>query len=170
MYEAMGSIGSLIGGISVALTVVYLAVQVRVSGQATKANAAQGVMQAMSECFRAASESPQLCEVISIAYKDASDLKTAELTQFFFWCTSYFRLVELAYYHHKTKNIPDSFWDGQVRSLIGLKAIPAITRFWTLRKAIFSSEFQEFMEKLEPSNGTKFGDELRETFNEPSDA
>jgi len=91
MFEAIGNIGSFIGGIGVALSVVYLAVQIRISSQTAKASAAQIVMQSMSEYFRSVSENAQLAKVITIAYKNIDSLEESEITQFFFWSLSYWR-------------------------------------------------------------------------------
>jgi hypothetical protein len=164
MLQTLANLGSFIGGIAVAATLAYLAVQVRQNSRAAQTNAAQTVMLSMSEYFRSVSESSELSRVITSAYADPNSLTDPETSQFFFWAFSYFRLIELAHYHHERGHIPDTFWNGQKAHLCGLLQVPAIARFWALRKGVFSKEFGSFIDALDLSTSAPVGARIIEGF------
>ena len=170
MLDALGNIGSFIGGIGVALTVAYLAVQVRLSGKAAKAAAAQAVMQSMSEYLRSVAESPQLAGVIRKAYANLEALEDSEATQFMFWTFAYFRLIELAHHHYRLGGIPDSFWKGQVRHLSALMTTPAVARFWAMRQHFFSDDFRKLIDGFDPAACATAGKEFMKMYQSESDA
>ena len=89
-------------------------------------------MLSMSEYFRSVSESPQVAQLVTTAYKNLDELSDSEVMQFFCWAFAYFRLVELAHHHFQQGHIKNSFWKGQTEQLAGFMTMPAITRFWEL--------------------------------------
>lgn len=164
MLQTLANLGSFIGGIAVAATLAYLAIQIRQNSRAAEIAAAQTVMLSMSEYFRSVSETPELSRVITSAYTDPASLTDSETTQFFFWAFSYFRLVELAHYHHSRGYIPESFWTGQSAHLASLLQVPAIERFWALRKEVFSEEFRGFVDAIDKSKQEAVGLPIIERF------
>ena len=170
MLDTLGNVGSFIGGIGVALTVAYLAVQVRLSGKAAKAAAAQAVMQSLSEYLRSVAESPQLAAVIGKSYANHEALNDSEATQIMFWTFAYFRLIELAHHHYRLGGIPDSFWKGQARHLSALMTTPTVLRFWAMRQGFFSDEFRELIDGFDPAGSATAGEEFMKMYQKESDA
>jgi hypothetical protein len=165
VLQSPGDIGSFVGGLAVAMTLAFLAVQFRQNQRAAQVTAAETVMLSMSEYFRSLSESPQLAHVISVVYRNFETLEDEEVTQCFCRAFAYFRLVELAHHHVRQGHIGLSFWKCQTEQLAGLMTIPAVARFCRLRREIFSSDLQVSVDGLEASRSIPAGLALIRCFN-----
>ena len=65
------------------------------------------------------------------------------------WIFGWFRIVEQAHQHYTMGNINESAWRGQTAHLKSLLEAPAVARFWIARRAVFSEDFQVFVDSLD---------------------
>ena len=159
MFEVLGNIGDFAGGIGVVITLIYLAVQIRMNSRSVKAGAAQSVIQSLAEAYRTTAMSSELCYIIVIGSKDPATLNEHQRAQLYMWLTSWFRLVEQAYLHYEMGNIPETTWNGQLAHLKSALATPSMREFWSARNEIYSEEFRRLVAVLDTS-GAKTIDEM----------
>ena len=163
MIEALGNIGGFLGGIGVMITLIYLAVEIKMNSRSVKAGAAQSVVQSLATAYSTTAMSPELCHIIVIGSKNPDTLSEQQHAQLYMWLTSWFRLVELAYFHYKVGNIPDTTWNGQLAHLKSALATPSIQQFWDSRNEIYSEEFRGFVSKLDTSNSKSHNEMFAES-------
>jgi hypothetical protein len=152
LLEILGNLGNLFGGIGVMITLIYLAVQIKMNSRSVKAGAAQSVVQSLATAYSATAMSPELCHIILVGSKNPDTLSELQRAQLYMWLTSWFRLVELAYFHYKLGNIPDTTWNGQLAHLKSALSTPSVKVFWDTRNDIYSEEFQRFVAGLDISD------------------
>jgi hypothetical protein len=152
--QLLGNYGEFVGAIAVVLTLFYLTVQIRQSSRSMRSSAAQAVLHAISEQYRVAAESQNLAHVVGLGVTDFEKLDSVQRTQFLFWLFSWFRLMEQAHQHFKSGNIPESTWKGQLAHLKSYLSTPAAVRFWELRSAFFSEEFQSLVSSISTEEST----------------
>ena len=148
MLEALGNLGDFIGGIGVVITLVYLATQIRLNSKTVKSAAAESVMQSMSEFFREMAQTPGATQIIEKGFSDYDNLEPSQQMEFYLWLFAWFRLAEVAHHHYVIGQLPDAFWGGQVAHLKSLLKNQPVRAFWAVRKAVFSTEFREFVDGL----------------------
>jgi len=149
LAQLLGNYGEFVGAIAVVLTLFYLTTQIRQSSRSMKSSAAQAVLQSISEQYRVAAESEKLAHVVRLGFEDFEELDADEANQFLFWLFSWFRLMEQAHYHFENGDIPESTWKGQLAHISAYFASSAVMRFWELRGALFSDEFQSLIKSID---------------------
>lgn len=149
MLEALGNIGDFVGGIGVVVTLIYLAVQIRINIKTVKSAAAESVMQSMSEFFKAMAQTPGASTLIEQGFTEYDALERDRQLEFYLWLFSWFRLAEVAHYHYSSGQLPDAFWSGQVAHLKSMLKNESVRAFWSVRKSVFSTGFREFIDGLD---------------------
>lgn len=166
MLEALGNIGDFVGGIGVVVTLVYLAVQVRLNSKTVKSAAAESIMQSMSEYYRSMAQSPTAPALLDKGHSDFASLTESQQVEYYMWLFSWFRLAEIAHHHQSAGQLPQGFWDGQVAHLTSLLKNDSVSRFWQARKSVFSKQFQEFVDGLDLSQSAKTTVEVLDSMRE----
>ena len=146
--QDIGNIGEFVAAVATLATLIYLAVQIRQNTDSVKAAAAQSVLEALNEALQSAASSPQQARVVVLGQTDYGKLSDDERMQFMIWFLGWFRILEQAYHSHLLGHLEPRIWNGHARHLEGVMQAPAIRRWWKLRRSVFSSEFQEFVEDL----------------------
>jgi len=159
LFEALGNLGGFLGGIGVIITLIYLAVQIKMNNRSVKAAAAQSVIQSLATAYNTTAMSPELCHIIVVGSKNPDTLNEQQHAQLYMWLTSWFRLIEQAYFHYEMGNIPDTTWSGQLAHLKSALVTPSMKEFWNSRSEIYSEEFRRFVAGLDTS-GSKTIDEM----------
>ena len=98
--EAVSSIGSLISGLAVLISLVYLSLQVRQSERNQQAVISQ------NRATRQAAETmgmtePSLADAFSKATSSSEDISSTQFVQFTWFCRATFRDDEDSFYQHK---------------------------------------------------------------------
>jgi hypothetical protein len=142
-WEAMGTVGEIVGAIAVAVTLIYLAVQVKQAkqeitavGMQARANHAKGVLDPIYM-------SPQLTSVIAkvdfVNYGEF-DLTKEEMITFGAWCHTWMQAEQGSYYL-----LPNGTHDELRKWWLSTK--PGL-EFWEKNKGIYDHEFVAYIEGL----------------------
>ncbi len=170
MLEDLGNIGDFLGGIGVVITLAYLAVQIRQNSRSVKASAAQSVLQSLSEALSASAASPGLTRVVAVGLTDFEQLDESEQTQLFVWLFAWFRIIEQAHQHYTMGNIEEDQWRSQIAHLKTLMVAPACSRFWEVRRMVFSASFRSFVDSLDSEGAAPSTSDALATFRGDSDS
>jgi hypothetical protein len=147
-WEALGAIAELVGAVSVLVTLLYLARQIRQNRESVESASAETVLSNISNALQNAASSSQVSNVILSGSENIGVLTEQERGQFLFWMYSYFRILEQGYHHYLTKNFTSSIWEGHARHAQTLLSTPGVMKYWELRREVFSPEFQKYIDFL----------------------
>jgi hypothetical protein len=150
--EVVQIASSIVGSIAVALTVVYLAIQVRASTRATYSQTYQTAVAALGEMAAIVGESKEKSKLYANGMADPDLLDEDEYLQFAYLGISLFRKYENAYFQYRSGMIDDEFWDGHRDNLLWFFHRPGTQRWWRERRLGFSKSFREYLESTSESD------------------
>lgn len=152
MLEIIQIISNVTGSVAVALTVVYLAIQVRASTRATYSQTYQAAVAALGDMAAIVGESKEKSRLYAAGMADPDQLEEDEYLQFAYLGISLFRKYENAYFQYRSGMIDDAFWDGHRDNLLWFFHRPGTQRWWQERRLGFSKAFREYLESTSDSD------------------
>ena len=150
--QDLGSLGEFLAAIATLATLVYLAMQIRQNSESVKAAAAQSVLAGVNNALQNAASTPQLARVVVQGQTKFDQLSDEEQQQFIVWVFSWFRTIELAHHNYLLGYLDSRIWEGQARHLESVVQSPAVRNWWHLRESVFSPQFREFVNGLNPES------------------
>jgi hypothetical protein len=152
MLETIQITSNLVGTIAVALTVFYLAVQVRASTRATYSQTYQTAVAALGDMAAIVGETKEKSRLYADGMANPDKLDPDEYLQFAYLGISLFRKYENAYFQYRSGMIDDEFWDGHRDNLLWFFHRPGTQRWWHERRLGFSKSFREYLESTSPED------------------
>ena len=146
MIEIIQIVSNIVATVAVALTVVYLAIQVRASTRATYSQTYQAAVAALGDMAAIVGESKEKSRIYADGMAGPDKLDPDEYLQFAYLGISLFRKYENAYFQYKSGMIDDEFWDGHRDNLLWFFHRPGTQRWWKERRLGFSKAFREYLE------------------------
>jgi hypothetical protein len=101
-WDALAAIAGTVAAFAVALTVVYLAIQVRRNTLATRSQTYYLATNALAEAAALIGTDPQVTRIYRIGLTNPDDLTDNERMQFALLCVSQFRRYENLYFQYRT--------------------------------------------------------------------
>ena len=150
--EVVQAVSNIIGTIAVALTVVYLAIQVKRNTKATQSQTYQFATQALAEMAAIVGESKDKSRIFAVGMADPSKLNKEEYLQFAYLGISLFRRYENVFFQYHSGMIDDDFWFGHRDNLLWFFHRPGTQVWWKERRLGFSRSFREFLESTSPTD------------------
>jgi len=145
-WGAVSAVAGVLAAISVALTVVYLALQIKGSIRATHSQTYHLATSALAEMAGIIGQDKELSRIFRTGMENPEDLTEDELTQFGYLGISLFRRFENVYFQHQSGNIDDDFWIGHRDNILWFFHRPGMQDWWQVRKFAFSKSFREFLD------------------------
>jgi hypothetical protein len=146
-WQAIQGISGIFATLSVTLTVVYLAIQIRRSTIATYSQTYQFATQALGEMAAIVGGSIDTSRIFSVGMADPKQLSTDEYRQFAYLGISLFRRYENVFFQYQSGMIDDDFWTGHRENLLWFFHRPGTHVWWQERCLSFSQKFREFLEQ-----------------------
>lgn len=156
MTETLGNLGDFIGGFGVVVTVIYLAYQIRQNTASTRSATYQSVVADVSEWTLQLGLSSDSTRIYVTGIEDLDDLTVAEVAQFNFLLASVIRHFENIHYQYISGAIDHDVWDGWSSRILGVLGKPGVKAWWDSQKAVFSSDFQAFIDEAPASASRTF--------------
>jgi len=151
--EYMGNLGSMIGGLAIFVSLLYLAVETRVNTKAIRSaamhSAATAAADATVELFGDRERANLMLKMMSP--EDNSDISAADQLQFSNLAISSFIRFEDMFAQYDQGVVPDKMWQVRKRFARSLIEHPAWKPLWEMWKnsPIFIPEFVEEIEATE---------------------
>ena len=145
-WNAVSAIANVFAAISVALTVVYLSIQIRKNTRATHSQTYQMATSALAEMAGIIGSSKELSRIFRIGMIDPGALDEDEFAQFGYLGISLFRRFENVFFQHQSGMIDDDFWTGHRDNILWFFHRPGMQAWWKDRKYAFSKSFREFLD------------------------
>ena len=146
-WNAVSAVAGVISAIFVALSVAYLALQVRAGTRATRSQTYYQTTAALADIAAIIGSDEQVARVVRIGWVTPEKLTEDELTQFGYLMVSFLRRYENIFFQYESGLVDAGFWDGHRENLLWAFRRPGMQLIWKDRKQSFSVGFREFLER-----------------------
>lgn len=140
------NIGNLLGGVGVIISLIYLAIQIRMNTEQARAAAHTSRSNQAFELLRGTS--PAFMQIDLRVSNDAPDLDPVELRQFYDFQLARFHLFQDDHLLHQRKMIDDEAFAQTRRTIEAIVRNPAIRRVWRMSARFYRPEFCVFMDSI----------------------
>jgi len=144
--DQVASIGEIISGIAVIISLVYLAIQIRTNTEAERSSTYQSIVSDFGAMNNTMASTPELSHMFVQAmenYHQLSSDQKARISQIFFQC---FRYFENMFYQHKKGYLDEEVWIGWKRLMLTYYSRPGFQTWWEHRREVYSEPFAVFLE------------------------
>jgi hypothetical protein len=146
--EDLGNLGDFVGGIAVIATLMYLAVQIRQNSRSLQAAALDSAHDHFVKSQLAVAQDPELAEILERGASDYLGLEKSEKRRYRAFLVQQLRGIEISFFKHQQKILPQSTWEGYEQSLMYSFGRPGWQQCWGELKPIFSPEFCQFVDGI----------------------
>jgi hypothetical protein len=141
-----GAIGEIVSGIAVVISLVYLALQMRMNTKTLKANAAWDSEITFGNSNADMARDPLYALLISRASRADSkpeDFTEAETAQLYFGVRAALQIAQAQWWLWRSGNLPDELWEYRRRWARLFVEAPVISPIWQaeLEQHVFSQQF-----------------------------
>ena len=145
--EQFHQISEIVAAIVVAVTLVFLTVQMRQNTKALRSTATQAAHDQVAQIYNPLMSDPSLAEICFIkGLQQPLELSTVESARFLaFWMQLTFNLQNW-FIQTQEGAIESSLLDSWSQNVADLSDMPGFKYFWERRKHAFSPKFQQYLE------------------------
>ena len=144
-WEAVGAVAELIGAGGVVSSLLYLAVQMKQSSNATKAQSVQAVQQSMID-IALASADESWADVFEQVPETFEGLPYASKVRLGWLWFAVMRGTETLYHHYLRGNADQSVWETYEGSIAVNLSNNVFREWWRANTYPFTQEFTEYVE------------------------
>lgn len=144
--EQFASIGEIVSGVAVIISLVYLAIQIRTNTDAERSSTYQSIVSDFGAMNNTMASTPELSHMFVQAMEDYHQLSSdqkARISQIFFQC---FRYFENMFYQHRKGYLDEEVWIGWKRLMLTYYSRPGFQTWWEHRREVYSEPFAIFLE------------------------
>jgi len=143
-WDAIGAVGSIVGGLAIVATLVYMSVQISQTQRLAKLQASQNLNEMFNQSFALLAASPELAHRVH-RLESGEDLSDEEFVQVRAYLQTQLTAWENAYIHANEKIYldPREF----ERGLKVFLQMPGVARAWDFHKSTATEEFVQFVAK-----------------------
>ena len=146
--EQLANIAEVLGMVVVAITLIFLTVQLRQSTRATRSASAIQSHDILSSWYRDVGNSEESSALFYNALADPDSQTPERWLQFAFLMHSAFLGFQNSYYLAKEGTIDEGVTQSLTEAMVGIKDQPGFQRVWRQRKSIYLPEFQDFVDAI----------------------
>ena len=151
-WDAVGAIGEIIGAGAVVISLMYLAVQIRIQNRESKNATIIQLTEQWNALLTFTSQSDEQAKVWVDGLK-GEVLSDVEKVRFYAIASSFMHISESLYLQHLDGRLDVRVWRGLEGRLNDVAATKGMRLFWEARKNWFSVEFGQYVEsKISSSN------------------
>lgn len=145
--EQLANVAEVFGLILVAITLIFLTVQMRQHTKALQSSAANAAHdQVGTQIYRPLAMDPSLTDIFVRGLEDPSSLTVSETARFFaFWQNALFTMQNW-FYQWQEGALDEAFWTSWSRIMINNQPCPGFKLFWEQRSYLYSDDFTKYCE------------------------
>ena len=148
-WTVLSTGAEVIGSVAVVVSVVYLAVQIKLGTKTLRTTMRDNAFQSLQEWNYAVAGDPDLASIISRGSKDLDSLNPKERARFIHIMFSFFKVWERLYLHYIEGSVDETVWMRNKLFLASYLHQPGCRYYWDNRKAAYDPRFQEVADNLE---------------------
>lgn len=141
-------IGQTFAVVLLAVSIIFVGVQVRQNTAATRAGLHQSFTAAMNHLNATMAQSPDLSRIWLAGARDRMALNETERWQFDMMCLSYFHVFDTMHYQTRTGVGENKLLVAEENGLRTLMSQPGIRSWWIDNPYGYSAEFRTYAESL----------------------
>ncbi len=145
--EQLANIAEVFGVLIVAITLIFLTVQMRQHTKALQSSTANSAHEQVgTQIYRPLATNDSLADIFVRGLDDPSCLSGVETARFFaFWQNALFTMQNW-FYQWREGALDEAFWRSWSKIMINNSPTPGFCLFWEQRKYLFSEEFINYCE------------------------
>jgi len=144
-WEAITAIGSILGGLAILVSLIYLSIQISQAQRIAKLQASQNLNDMFNQSFALVAASPELARQVH-RLESGEELSDAEFVQVRAYLQTQLTAWENAYIHANERIYlePQEF----ERGLRAFLQMPGVARAWNFHKSTATEAFVRLVDKL----------------------
>jgi len=148
-WDAIGSIGEIIGAIGVVVSLIYLATQIRQNSIWLKSTVIESAGTRTGDLTATVYADPDLSRIVSIGFtQDAVNLSIEEKQRFALIMTRVMRNQEINFVHFKSGLLDEESYKGFVQNMTIFVNSPLFEEWWIASSSIYRKDFCEKVEDV----------------------
>lgn len=152
--ESLANLGEIIGAITVVVSLIYLAVQVRQNTQAQQTENFSRALDRVAAIQATLSQDAETSVIFSKGVSDPSALTSRERMQFTWTMYELFGAFEFMFLAWKTNAMPEEIWQRWSSAVAWWLSYSGVKTWWKVRPIPFSKSFTSYVESLLENNPT----------------
>jgi len=161
-WEAITALSDFIAAIAVVISLVYIAIQVRIGAKALKTDLRDATFRTIMEWNYAVTADPALADLFQRSAADWDLLEGQERARAVHLMFSYFKLFENIYLHYLDGLVEEKVWLSNKQILLAYGTQPGAQYYLSNRMPVFDPKYQALLREMQPS-AIVSGSELRGT-------
>jgi len=146
-----GAIGEILGSAGVLLSLIYLALQIRIFRKQARLDSELHLTDQMARHTEQMGRDPELARIVELCNTDPSMLNEDEARRALWWQVSFLHMCEGLYHRHRNGLVSDDAWIPYERGLAGLVETEFLSGWWsTNQKMLFTDSFQNYIDEELP--------------------
>lgn len=147
-WDAIGSVGEIIGALAVVVSVIYLALQVKKQTDESRLAASRELASEYGSAIAGVTADLEFSAVWLKACQDYNSLPNKERLWASFTFQRMCRVHEQQYLHVSNKNVDAVYFESLQVALREWMTFPGAQQWWELSKGMFGSSFQTYVDNL----------------------
>jgi len=148
-WEAIGAVAEILGALAVVGSLLYLAVQVRHSANATQAASRYATAQLTTDILVATTSDAELASILRRGQNDPDSLSDDEGFRFDILLYAIFDQWETMFSQLQRGAFSEEDWEKYDTTIIGMYfAQPGTQRFWETASDAYSTSFREYVDQV----------------------
>ena len=144
--EQLANIAEVLGMLVVAITLIFLTLQMRQNTKALRSAAAQNAHEMAEAIYSPVIADAELADLVLRGLRDPATLSEVETARFTsFWQNGFFTLQNW-FYQRQAGVLDEGIWWGWSKILTDVYQTPGIRNFWQRRRLYFSDDFRAYLE------------------------
>lgn len=143
----LAQVGEFVGGVAVLLSIIYLAIQVRVSARSARGAAHDSTQLAAIDLLKHIGADPDRMQIFASGILDLKNLTALERMQFEYMIHALFFTYEVNFNQRQRKDIDDDTWEPLRIRMLWYFVQPGVRQWWSERATPMSRKFEEFLEE-----------------------
>ncbi len=144
--ENLANIAEVFGMLVVAITLIFLTLQMRQNTRALRSTTAQGAHEMAEAIYHPIMMDAALADVVIRGMRDSDVLSEVETARFTaFWQDGFFTFQSW-FYQWRAGTLDAGIWTGWSKIITDVHQTPGIRNFWQQRGHYFSDEFRAYLE------------------------
>jgi hypothetical protein len=144
----LASIGSLVSGMAVLVSLIYMNLQTRQNTKHTMALIQQGRTEGITDWLNALASDPSLLECYLRGTAADPSMNDLEAARYVVLSTARFYSYEDQFYQHQEGLLGEARFAGLLEAAKGSLRSPGSRTSWTLMRATFGTGFRKFMDDI----------------------
>ena len=151
-WDALAALAETVGALGVIATLAYLGIQVRQNTRAIRAQTYDSVVAQFRDWNQPMRADPEMAEQFHRMIEDVESLSARDQRHAIHVFFDFFRVADNIHYQYLHGMLAESDWRGWESMFCTYLTAPGLVWYWQRRRSFFSSEFNEWMEKLQATS------------------